>query len=81
MAIVTPIQNTVSTLNGLFKEKYADKVMNLVPDNVVLMNMVEFASQSQALGNLYHQPVILGHEHGMTYGGSQGTAFSLNVLS
>ncbi len=52
MAIVTPIQNTVSTLNGLFKEKYADKVMNLVPDNVVLMNMVEFASQSQALGNL-----------------------------
>jgi hypothetical protein len=78
MAITSPIQNTVSTLNGLFKEKYANKVMNLVPDNVVLMNMVEFASQDQALGNLFHQPVILGHEHGMTYGGSQGTAFSLN---
>lgn len=78
MAIISPIQNTVSTLNGLFKEKYADKVMNLVPDNVCVLNMVDFVGQDKVLGNLFHQPVVLGSEHGMTYGGSAGTAFSLN---
>jgi hypothetical protein len=83
MAINQPAANTggnstSSTLNGLFKEIYADKVMNLVPDNVVLLNMVDFVPQDKVTGNLYHQPVILGHEHGMTYGGSDGTAFTLN---
>jgi hypothetical protein len=78
MAINAPAQNQVSTLNGLFKEIYADKVMNLIPDNVVLMNMIDFVPQDKVTGNLYHQPVILGHEHGMTYGGPDGTAFALN---
>lgn len=70
--------STVSTLNGLFKEVYAKEVMNLVPDNVVLLNMVDFVPQDKVTGNLYHQPVILGHEHGMTYGGPDGNAFALN---
>jgi hypothetical protein len=70
--------STSSTLNGLFKEVYADKVMNLVPDNVVLMNLVDFVPQDKTLGNLYHQPVILGHEHGMTYAGSAGDLVALN---
>lgn len=83
MAITHPAANTggnstVSTLNGLFKEVYADKVLNLMPDNVVLLNMVDFVPQDKVTGNLYHQPVILGHEHGMTYGGPDGNAFSLN---
>jgi hypothetical protein len=78
MAIVSPIQNTVATLNGLFKEKYADKVMNLIPDNVCVLNMVDFVGQDKVTGNLFHQPVVLGSEHGMTYGGSDGTAFTLN---
>jgi hypothetical protein len=29
--------------------------------------------------NLYHQPVILGQEHGFSYGGTDGEAFSLNA--
>jgi hypothetical protein len=33
---------TVSQLDGLFKRVYADKVHNLVPDNVMLYNMVDF---------------------------------------
>lgn len=78
MAINAPSQNTVATLNGLFKEVYGDKVQNLVPDNVVLMNMIDFVPMEKQLGNLYHQPVILGHEHGLSYGGSAGTAFNLN---
>ena len=78
MAITSPIQNTVSTLNGLFKERYSNKVQNLIPDNVCVLNMVDFVGADKALGSLYHQPVVLGSEHGMTYGGSAGTAFSLN---
>lgn len=71
--------STASTLNGLFKEVYADKVMNLVPDNVCLLNMIDFVPQDKVTGNLYHQPVILGHEHGMSYGGTAGNAFNLNA--
>ncbi len=70
--------NTVSTLNGLFKEVYADKIENLIPDGVKLYNMIPFNKESKALGNLYHQPVVLGLEHGVTYGGSNGDAFALN---
>lgn len=44
--------STASTLNGLFKEIYADKVMNLVPDNVCLLNMVDFVGQDKVTGNL-----------------------------
>lgn len=78
MAINAPAANTVATLNGLFKEVYADKVHNLVPDNVVLMNMIDFVPSEKHLGNQYHEPVILGHEHGLTYGGTSGSAFTLN---
>lgn len=78
MAINAPSQNVVSTLNGLFKEIYADKLVNLVPDNVVLMNMIDFVSMDKQLGGNYHQPVLLAHEHGMTYGGTAGDAFTLN---
>jgi len=49
--------NTVETLNGLFKEVYADKIKDLIPDGVKLMNRIPFSSKEQQLGNLYHQPV------------------------
>lgn len=32
----------VSTLNGLFKESYASKIKDLVPEGVKLYNMVDF---------------------------------------
>ena len=70
--------NTIDTLNGLFKEVYADKIENLIPDGVKLYNMIPFNKESKALGNLYHQPVVLGLEHGVTYGGPNGDAFALN---
>lgn len=52
--------NTISTLNGMFQEVYADKIENLIPDGVKLFNMIPFNKESKALGNLYHQPVVLG---------------------
>jgi hypothetical protein len=68
--------NDVSTLNGHFKKLYAEKIKDLIPDGVCLYNMIPF-NQAKKLGDDYNQPVILGLEHGFTYGGSAGDAFSL----
>jgi hypothetical protein len=67
----------VSNLDGNFKRLYADKIQDLIPDNVVLVNMIPF-QKSDRLGDSYRQPVVVAQEHGYTYGGSDGTAFSLN---
>lgn len=67
------------TLNGLFKEKYADKLQNLIPEGLKLYKMIEFLPKEKALGNLYHQPVILGQEHGVTFASSDDDAFNLNA--
>jgi hypothetical protein len=66
------------TLNGLFKEVYADKLENLIPDGVKLLNKIKF-SQKDRLGNAYHQPVILGQEHGVTFASSSDDAFNLEA--
>jgi len=70
--------NEVATLNGLYKDQYANKVKDLVPDHVKLYNAVNFdASKKQ--GNSYIEPVILSLESGITYGGSDGSLFALNA--
>ena len=56
--------NTLETLNGLFKELYADKVQNLIPDGIKLLSRIKFASKNKNPGNQFHQPVVLGLEHG-----------------
>jgi hypothetical protein len=68
---------TVGTLNGLFKETYAEKLKNLIPDGVKLMNKIKFLPKEKMPGNLYHQPVILGLEHGVTFASSDEDAFNL----
>jgi hypothetical protein len=72
-------QGTVGNLNGFFKETYADKLENLIPDQVKLLNMIPFMAKDKQPGNLYHQPVILGLEHGMTFASSDEDAFNLNA--
>lgn len=69
---------TIGTLNGLFKEVYAKELVNLIPDGVKLLTRIPFAKKDATLGNLYHQPVILGHEHGVTFAGATDDAFALN---
>lgn len=59
--------NTVSTLNGNFKEVYANEIKNLIPDGVKFIKLVNYVESSKELGNFYHQPVQLSHEHGVTY--------------
>lgn len=70
--------NTVSTLNGHFKEVYAPRIEDLIPEGVKLYNMIEFVGAKKQLGNFYHQPVILGLEHGFTYTGATGDVVDLN---
>lgn len=69
--------NDFQTMNTIFKEAYADRVKDLIPDGVKLLNMITFTAAEKQPGNLYHQPVTLGLEHGFTYGGTGGTAFAL----
>jgi len=72
--------NTFSgSLNALFKETYADKLENLVPEGLKLYKMIKFMAKDKAPGNLYHQPVILGQEHGVTFASSDDDAFALNA--
>lgn len=71
--------NSVGTLNGFFKETYADKLGELIPDGVKLLNRIKFMAKDKQPGNLYHQPVILGLEHGVTFAASDEDAFNLNA--
>lgn len=49
--------NNLTTLNGLFKEVYADKLENIIPDGVKLLKMIPFVAKDKQNGSLYHQPV------------------------
>jgi len=71
--------NTINTLNGFYKEVYADDLKDLVPEGVKLSKMIPFVKPSKKMGLEYHQPVTLRLEHGVTYGGTEGEAFDLQV--
>lgn len=71
--------NTVQSLNGFFKEIYANKLENLIPEGYQAYNMISFNKDEKMPGNQYHQCVNLGLEHGVTYGGKNGEAFNLNT--
>lgn len=70
--------NTVNVLNGFFKDVWADNLVDARPDNVKLQTLIKFLSKDKQPGNLYHQPVILGMEHGVTFAASDDDAFNLN---
>jgi len=49
--------NTVSSLNAMFKESYGDKLNDLIPEGVKLLNEISFMSKEKQPGLLFHQPV------------------------
>jgi hypothetical protein len=73
----TPVEGVLGNLNGLFKQIYADKLKDLIPDGVKLLNMIKFSAKDKT-GDKYNQPVILGMEHGVTFAASEEDAFALN---
>lgn len=70
--------NDLNSLNGNFKETYADKLQNLIPEGVKLLPRIKFAPRPKQPGNFYHAPVVLGMEHGVTYAAPDEGAFNLN---
>lgn len=50
-AFSTP-DNTVGNLNGFFKEVYASKLEELIPDGVILLKEIKFNGKDRAPGNL-----------------------------
>lgn len=42
--------NTVGSLNGFFKESYADRLAELIPDGVKLLNKIKFMSKDKQPG-------------------------------
>jgi hypothetical protein len=48
--------NDFQTMNTIFKEAYAERVKDLIPDGVKLLNMIKFTAADKQPGNLYHQP-------------------------
>lgn len=73
---VTGVSTVSGTLNGLFKEVYASDIVNLIPEGIKLLTKIQF-SKRNSLGSNYHQPVILGHEHGVTFANGDEDAFTL----
>lgn len=71
--------NNMTTLNGLFKERYASKMERLIPDGKKVLQSIEFVSKDRQPGNAYHQPVVLGMEHGVTFADDTEGAFALNA--
>lgn len=69
--------NTVGQLNGFFKEIYSDKLKDLIPEGLKIVNAIPFISKDKQGGNNFHQPVILQQEHGITFAASDEDAFNL----
>lgn len=59
---------TQTTLTGLFKDVYEDKVVNLVPESSVLQKRIKFVENDKREGRLLHQPVLLSLPSGLTFG-------------
>lgn len=78
MAISTASVNTPATLAGNFTEIYAKKIERLIPEEYVLQNSISFGTADR-LGNIYHQPVLLQREQGVTYARTGAGAFTLDA--
>lgn len=51
--------NSLTSLNGLFKELYASEKKKLVPDGKILINALKFIERQRQPGAGYNQPVVL----------------------
>ena len=59
---------TATTLTGMFKDVYEDKIVNLVPESSVLQKRIKFIENDKREGRMLHQPVLLALPSGLTFG-------------
>lgn len=69
----------LDTLNGNFKQIYADKLEDLIPEGFKLVNAIPFVARDKILGDAYNAPVLLQLEHGVTFANSGAGAFNLEA--
>lgn len=65
--------NTVATLDGLFKDTYADSITDLVPETAKITKMVKFISKDKQNGKFFNVPVIVSYEQGFSYSTASAT--------
>ena len=73
---------TTTTLNGLFKQVYGDKVMDLIPESDILFgtSRIKFVSKKGREGLAYNQPVLLSYPSSATWG-LNGPTLNANISS
>ena len=54
----------LTNANGLFKNVYASKEMDVQVESLKLLKLVPFVSKEKQTGNKYAQAIILNGEHG-----------------
>ena len=59
---------TQTTLTGMFKDVYEDKIVNLVPESSILQKRIKFIENDKREGRMLHQPVLLALPSGLTFG-------------
>lgn len=69
---------TTANLDGLFFEKYASKIENLIPQFAIIRDEVAFVPRDKQNGGFYNQPVIVAAEQGFTYSAANNGAYALN---
>ena len=70
--------NDLTSLNGLFKDVYANEIHNMIPSVAKLQDIIKFIGRQYQEGNQYVQPLVLQLEHGVSYGSPEDGAFTLN---
>ena len=70
--------NTVDTLNGLFKTQYAPDLNDLIPQNAILQQKIQYVPADKQNGAFYAVPTVLLQSQGVTYLGSSGDVNNLN---
>jgi hypothetical protein len=59
---------TQTTLTGMFKDVYEDKIVNLVPESSIFQKRIKFIENDKREGRMLHQPVLLALPSGLTFG-------------
>lgn len=67
-----------NSLQGNFKQVYADEIARLMPDHVKLLKKLDFVAKDKQPGGYYNQPVQLSYCHGFTYAAPMSPTPQLN---
>lgn len=70
------VTNIVSTMEGIFKKRYAPRVKYAYPSGITFTKDIPFDT-SKMPGDDYNQPVVLQHENGFTLAAPDSNAFNI----